>query len=261
MPLGQTAFAVALVTVSLPVLAHNDDICLPMVGMDGHVCRHHFEGERINLPVREALEPFGSDCERLVVSVLQRQGLMLAELGETQEFDGEQCSTMDSFALELPDVRSEVDILVRFSSPGSEIVPELLAVRVYPDTLLTPLVKLSELHTLIVFDEAGLLAEFFDNNEIQYVHGFESAPDDSIAMLVEPDKPEQLLEGRKFASAIVFQEKVFALPQVRAVTVNERTRIYVETPLLRDLSTNPLAQKALLDIFRLATNPSSTDRG
>ena len=52
-----------------------------------------------------------------------------------------------------------------------------------------------------------------------------------------------------------FRKKIVDLPQVRAVSTNGQTRVYVEMPLLRDLHISPLAQKALLDIIRLATNP------
>lgn len=260
-PLRLILLTVAVAATSLPALAHDGRVCLPMEDVDSLVCRHHFEGASINLPVREVLESFGAACEHVVVNVLQRQGLMLAELGEPWEFDAEQCSTMTSFMLDLPDVRSEVDILVQFSSPESAHAPEFIAVRVYPDTLLDPLTKFAEQHSLVVFDEEGVLADFLDRNEIEYGLGFDTLSEKPIALLVEPDKPERLLEDRNFDSAVIFQEKVIDLPQVRAVSMNGQTRVYVETPLLRDLLTNPLAQKALLDIIRLATNPLSTDRG
>jgi hypothetical protein len=260
----QLRFALLIVAVgasSLPVLAHDDGVCLPMDDFDYLVCRHHFEGVSINLPVREVLESLGAACEHVVVNVLQRQGRMLAELGEPQELDAEQCSTTTSFTLDLPDVRSEVDILVQFSSPESAHAPEFIAVRVYPDTLLDPLTKFAEQHSLVVFDEEGVLTDFLDRNEIEYGLGFDAMSDKPIALLVQPDKLERLLEDRNFDSAVIFQEKVIDLPQVRAVSMNGQTRVYVETPLLRDLLTNPLAQKALLDVIRLATNPLSTDRG
>ena len=123
------------------------------------------------------------------------------------------------------------------------------------------LTKFAEQHALVVFDKEDVLTDFLDRNEIEYGLGFDAMSDNSIALLVHPDKPEQLLEDRNFASVVIFQEKVVDLPQVRAVSMNGQRRVYVETPLLRDLLTNPLAQKALLDIIRLATNPLSTDRG
>lgn len=259
--LRQTLMLLVVAATSLPALAHDENACLPMDDVDSLVCRHHFEGTNIDLPVRAALDSFGSACEGLVVNVLQRQGLMLAELGEPQEFDAEQCATMTSFTVDLPDVRSEVDILVQFSSPDSTQAPEFIAVRVYPDTMLDPLTKFAEQHSLVVFDEEGVLTAFLDHNEIDYGHGFNAPLDDPVALLVKPDEPEQLLEDRDFGSAVIFQEKVIDLPQVRAVSSNGQTRVYVEMPLLHDLLTNPLAQKALLDVIRLATNPLSTDRG
>lgn len=259
--LCSTLLLLAVAATSLPVLGHDKGACLPMDDVDSLVCRHHFEGTSIDLPVRASLDSFGAACEHLVVNVLQRQGLLLAELGEPQVFDAAQCSTMTRFTMDLPDVRSEVDILVQFSSPESTHEPELIAVRVYPDTLLDPLTQFAERHSLVVFDEEGVLTDFLDHNEIEYSLGFDPNSDKPVALLVKPDKPEQLLEARDIDSAVIFQERVIDLPQVRTVSSNGQVRVYVEMPLLHDLLTNPLAQKALLDIIRLSTNPLSTDRG
>jgi len=259
--LCSTLLLAAIALTALPTLAHNEDACLPMDDADTLVCRHYFEGTSIELPVRTVLDGFGNACEDLVVNVLQRQGMMLAELGESLAFDADQCATMTSITLDLPDIRSEVDILVQFSLPGSKQTPEVIAVRVYPDTLLDALAQFATENPLVVFDEEGALTGFLDRNEIDYTHAFGALPDVAVALLVQPAEPGRLLEDRDFDSAIIFQEKVVDLPQVRAVSVNGQTRVYVEMPLLHDLYNNPLAQKALLDIIRLATNPSSTDRG
>ena len=259
--LCSTLLLAGITLMALPTLAHDDDVCLPMDAAEALVCRHYFEGTSIDLPVRAVLDGFGTACENLVVKVLQRQGLMLAELGEPQAFDAEQCSTITSITLDLPDIRSEVDILVQFSAPESKQAPEVIAVRVYPDTLLDPLAKFAAQNALVVFDEEGALTGFLDRNEIDYAHAFDVLHGVAVALLVQPAQPERLLEDRDFDSAIIFQEKVVDLPLIRAVSANGRTRVYVEMPLLHDLHNSPLAQKALLDIIRLATNPSSTDRG
>lgn len=259
--LRSTLLLLGVTAVALPCLAHDTDACLPMDDLDTLVCRHHFEGTSVELPVSEALEKIDAACEHLVVSVLQRQGLLLAELGEQQQFDAEQCSTMPSITVELPNVRSEADILVRFSLPEVDDAAGTIALRVYPDTLLEPLMRFAEQHALVVFDEAGTLTEFFDNNEIAYVQGFETVSAVPIALLVKPRGPERLLEDRGIDTAIIFQEKIVDLPQIRAVSSNGQTRVYVEMPFVHDLNDSPLAQKALLDIIRLATNPLSTDRG
>ena len=256
-----TLLLTGIASTALPALAHDADVCLPIDSDDSLVCRHYFEGTNIDLPVRAVLDRFGTACERFAVSIMQRQGMLLAELGEPQEFDAEQCSTLTSIALDLPDVRSEVDIVVRFSLRESEHAPEVIAMRVYPDTLLDPLVQFAAQHSLVVLDDEGVLTEFLDRNEIDYVQRFETMSGVPVALLVQPADPELLLEERGFDSAVIFQEKIVDLPQVRAVSTNGKTRVYVEMPLLRDLHKSPLAQKALLNILRLATNPLSTDRG
>ena len=259
--LCSTLLLAGITATALPTLAHDDDVCLPMDATEALVCRHYFEGTSIELPVRAVLDGFGAACEKFVVNVLQRQGLMLAQLREPQEFDSEQCSTMTSITLDLPDIRSEVDILVQFSARESKQVSEFIAVRVYPDTLLDSLAKFATQNSLVVFDEEGALTGFLDRNEIDYAHAFDALPGVAVALLVQPAEPERLLEDRDFDSVIIFQEKVVDLPQIRAVSANGQTRVYVEMPLLHDLYNNPLAQKALLAIIRLATNPTSTNRG
>ncbi|MFQ5983018.1 MAG: hypothetical protein ACE5KS_06555, partial [Woeseiaceae bacterium] len=82
-----------------------------------------------------------------------------------------------------------------------------------------------------------------------------------IGLLVEPSEPERLLEDRGIETAVIFQEKIVDLPQVRTVSSNGQTRVYVEMPFLHELRSNPLAQKALLNIIRLAINPYPIDRG
>ena len=126
---------------------------------------------------------------------------------------------------------------------------------------LDPLAEFATQIPLVVFDEEGVLTAFLDRKEIDYKLPFEALPGVALALLVQPAEPERLLEARDFDSAIIFQEKVIDLPQVRAVSADEQTRVYVEMPMLHDLPDNPLAQKALLNIIGLATNPSSTDRG
>lgn len=259
--LSSIVLLAAVSATSLPVLAHDDDICLPMGEEEMLVCRHYFEGTSISLPVKDVLDGLATECENTVVNVVQRQGLMLAELGEPRTLDAEQCATMTSITLDLPDIRSEVDLLVQFSVPQSRQAPKVIAVRVYPDTLLDPLAEFATQIPLVVFDEEGALTAFLDRKEIDYKLAFEALPDGALALLVQTAEPERLLEAHDFDSAIIFHEKVIDLPQVRAVSANDQTRVYVEMPLLHDLSNNPLAQKALLNIIRLATNPSSTDRG
>ncbi len=242
------------------VVAQDNEVCLP-VDDEIQVCKHYFEGNSIDLPVRTVLDSFGPACEHLVVDVLQRQGVMLVDLREPQKFNAKQCATMNSVVVDLPDVRSEVDVLVRLSIPESTHAPEVIAVRVYPDNLLEPLRKFATQHSLVVFDQEGELMNFFDRNEIDYLSRFNKTTEVSVALLVNPTDPERLLEGRGFQSAVILKEQVFDLPQVRAVLTDDRRRVYVEMPLMHDLHTSPLAQKALQDIIHLATNPLSTHRG
>ena len=67
------------------------------------------------------------------------------------------------------------------------------------------------------------------------------------------------LDERGIDTAIIFRETVIDLPQVRTVSASGRTWVYVEMPLIENLYSSPLAQRALLDIIKLAINPDLTD--
>jgi len=259
--LCSTLLLAGISAMAVPVLAHDINACLPIDDTDMLVCRHYFEGNSVELPVRETLDLIDTKCDQLVVTVLQRQGMMLAELGEPQMFDSEQCTVMTSITIDLPNVRSEADMLVQFSLREGGGVVGATALRVYPDTLLEPLARYAEQHELVVFDEGGLLAEFLEQNDIDYVQRFEAVSENPVALLVQPRQAERLLEARSINTAVIFQEKIVDLPQIRAVSSNGQTRVYVEMPLLHDLHNNPLTQKALLDIIHLASNPIPIDRG
>ena len=112
-----------------------------------------------------------------------------------------------------------------------------------------------------MFDDEGALTDFLDQLEIEYVRGYEAVSGVPIGLLVNADEPERILEDRGIETAVIFQEKIVDLPQVRTVSHDGRTRVYVEMPFLHDLHNNPLAQKALLNIIRLAINPNPFDRG
>lgn len=247
--------------LAMPVLAHDINACLPIDDADTLVCLHYFEGTTIDLPVRETLDNVDEECEHLVVTVLQRQGLLLAQLGEPQEFGAEQCATMTSIELELPNVRSEVDVLVQLSLQGDDKVAGAIALRVYPDNLLEPLTRYAEHYALVVFDGDGVLTRFLEHNNIDYAPGFRAVSGVPLALLVQPAESERLLNDRGFDTAVIFKEKIVDLPQIRTFSSDGQTRVYVEMPFLHDLHNSPLAQKALLDIIRLATNPIPIDRG
>ncbi len=264
-----TLLLMVTVAAAAPGQAHDSDACLPMEDGNTPVCLHYFEGSSVDVPVREAIDSIDEKCEHLVVSILQRQGLLLAPLGEPLEFDAQDCMTMTSIALDLPDVRSETDLLLQFAPKESENgqgdelndAAAVIALRVYPDTLLDPLSRFAERHSLIVFDDEGALTDFLDQQEIEYVRGYEAVSGVPIGLLVNADEPERILEDRGIETAVIFQEKIVDLPQVRTVSHDGRTRVYVEMPFLHDLHSNPLAQKALLNIIRLAINPNPFDRG
>ncbi len=239
----------------LPSLAHESESC--PIADDIPVCHHFFELTTIDLPVRAELQRVG--CEELVIEVLQRQGALLAPLREPMRPDAEDCAAMSTLELELPNVRTETDLLVRFGAAGARVA--VLALRVYPDTLLEPLVRFAEQNSLIVYDDDGRFIPFLDENEIPYVHGHEMTSGMPLGLLVEQKEAERLLEDRGIATAVLFQEKVVDLPQIRAVARDGRTRVYVEMKLLNGLSSGPLAQKALLEIIKLAINPNQFDRG
>ncbi len=257
---------VVLAAAAAHAPAHGNDSCLPMEASDLPVCRHVFEGGRIALPVRETLDGIDTDCDQLAVVVLQRQGALFAPLGEPRLLDADACRTMTSFDLELPNVRSETDLIVSFVTTGQGIDEQqaaaAVAIRVYPDTLLDALKRLAERRSFVVFDDDGNLVTFLDTSDIDYATPFHGRLSDKpIALLVRPQDPDRLLEERGIDTAVIFTEQIVDLPQVRTVSTHGRTHVFVEMPLINELSGSPLAQKALLRIINLAINPFATDRG
>ena len=249
----------------LPGLAHDGNSCVATDEPGAAVCHHFFERTTVDLPVRNELDSIDGVCERLVIRVMQRQGVLLAQLQEPLDFDEEECAALTSIALQLPDVRSETDIVVQLSQADSAAGqdPQIseIAVRVYPDTLLEPLARLAEQRPLVVLGDDDVFTGFLDRNEIAYVRHLPRFSEKPIALLIQPDEPERILEDRSIETAVIFREKIVDLPQVRATSTGGQTRVYVELRLLHDLRGNPLAQKALLKIINLAINPNQIDRG
>lgn len=263
-----TILILGLATASVS-LAHDSESCVLTEDEDRSICRHYFEGMTIDLPLKGQLERPETDCDRLVVKVLQQQGTLFAQLREPLVFENESCSTMASISLDLPDVRAETDLLIqvlhakRENGQGDvrQEPVEVIALRVYPDTILDPLKRLAEKNSLIVYDNDGQLSSFFDQQEVDYITGFGTLSGTPIGLFVGYEDPERLLEDSSIEAAVIFREKIIDLPQVRTVSSDGRTRVYVEMNLLQDLQSSPLTQKALMKIINLAINPNPSNRG
>lgn len=250
-------------TVSVS-LAHDSESCVLTADENMSVSHHYFEGTTIDLPIKGGFE---ADCEGLVVRVLQQQGTLLAQLREPLVLEKESCSTMESISLDLPDVRAETDLLVqilhadRQNGQGNALQQpvEVVGLRVYPDTILDPLKRLAEKNSIIVYDDGGMLTNFFDQQEVNYISGFGTLSGTPIGLFVGHKDPERLLEDSSIKTAVIFQEKIIDLPQIRVVSNDGKTRVYVEMKLIQDLQSSPLTQKAFLKIINLAINPNQTD--
>lgn len=247
-------------------LAHDSESCVLTEDENMSVCRHYFEGVTVDLPFQKDVE---AACDRLIVRVLQRQGTLLAQLREPLVFDKESCATKKSISIELPDVRAETDLLIQILHAEREDAQdtvlqkpvEAIALRVYPNTILDPLKRLAEKNSIVVYDDGGMLTNFFDQQDVNYIGGFGSLSGMPIGLFVDHKNPERLLEDSSIKNAVIFREKIIDMPQVRAVSNNGQTRVYVEMKLLHDLQSSPLTQKALLKIINLAINPNYIDRG
>lgn len=254
---------VGVVTASF---AHDADSCVFSDDEQESVCHHYFEQTTVELPLKNRPT---SECERVVVGVLQKQGMLLAPLREPIVFERDRCSAMDSISLELPSVRAETDLQIQITQTDREPdqgalleqPTDVVMVRVYPDTLLDPLVHLAEKNSIIVYDTDAVLRNFFEQHDVNYISGFGALTGDPIALFVDYDDPERLIEGSSINTAVIFREKIIDLPQIRAVANNGQTRIYIEMNFLHDLHASPLTQKAFMKIIELALNPNQPDRG
>lgn len=248
------------------VLAHSNESCVLSRDESLSVCHHYFEGMTIDLPVKGE---FSAKCEGLVVRILQQQGALFVPLREPLAYDQQICSTLKRISIELPDIRVETDLLIQIfqteRKSGQSNVPdepvEVIALRVYPDTILDPLKHLAEENSIVVYDDGGMLIDFFEYHEVDFITGFGSLFGTPIGLFVDNKDPERLLEDSSIKAAVIFREKIIDVPQVRTISSNGQIRVYVEMNLLQDLHSSPLTQKALMKIINLAINPNPSNRG
>ncbi len=139
-------------------------------------------------------------------------------------------------------------------------------VKVYPKTLLDPLRVWAQHHPLIVKDRNGKLAAFlaqqavtfrtrrFDTRTLSDVKPvyFVTGPDSSPLSNAASWNTEHI-------NIVFFHERMYNISKIKSLNTKYGTRIDVEMKLLDKLMTDPLAQKVLLEIFRMSQNTTYTE--
>jgi hypothetical protein len=161
-------------------------------------------------------------------------------------------------SLSLPAVSRETDFEIRFQSSWpparAELAAGRIALRVYPANLLEPVRAWAESHALRLEDDHGSLTKLFREQRIAVTRG--SGPSD-LLVYAGSRSPTQPRVTRSGQAVIVFTEQETATPHLVVDRTGRGTTVTVEMRLLDGLTTDPLAQKIVLEAFRRAVISAS----
>ena len=126
----------------------------------------------------------------------------------------------------------------------------------FPADLLAPVRTWASRESLVIKDPVGDLADFFDQQNIEFVERRSGIARDSrvVSLLVEDKKkiePADLAPYLEKGGVVVFRKHQSTLPLIKSRRVAGQPLISVELPLVRSLTADPRAQKALLEIFQM----------
>ena len=227
---------------------------------------HVIGGTEIELPI--VIEGYSAEPIQVRARLIQRARLLAAAFEENLEVfsersldDGKPIRT--SLALTLPSVNNEADFELVYQaniqgSPWFDAGRTLI--RVYPEGILQPLKAMSEHVTLKVKDDRGLLTPVLESLGVSAKDYRAMALPPGlpvITLMVNTDPPENGLDPREVPirsgeTVILFNETVRTLPKVVKTPYNGGWFVEVDLVVLKDLSSDPRAQEALMEIIRLA---------
>lgn len=160
---------------------------------------------------------------------------------------------LTNLVLNLPAVERETDFQLRFRSRGHGDVAWQSAgsvgVRVYPADLLSPIRAWAQSHRLWVEDDSGSMIQFLRERHIPLAPRSDAA----VVTLLTGPRTLQAHSGkspRDGETLVLFTERQGEVPHLVIDRTRRGTVIKVETRLLDRLSSDPLAQKLLLEIFQ-----------
>ncbi len=238
-------------------LASNVPPCLSNTG--GRICHHAFAGDRIPFP-GEITAPI--PCTGLKIRFVQLSTRLRMPLGMEHIVNGTSCVGLTFHPL-LPDVERElvVELQLFYRNAGGAWgkLWSSTPIKIYPTTLLDPFRTWAQQHELIVKDRQGRLTTFLQEHGIPFrtrlLRRRNTAGRKPVYLVTGgANAPYADFDSWATANAhvIFFHETVVNLPKITSRMTRHGTRISVEMHVLDRLSTDPLAQKAFLDIFRMS---------
>jgi len=220
---------------------------------DNLICEHHFSGGSIG-----ALALAEDRCSNLVFELKEPNSNedAVAPLYLNEGFCKEK--NAKALVVVLPHVKQETLFEIRISSwwgttnietglEEKQTKPwKIVSVMVYPKNMMAPLRALAEKNTLVLYDKNKELGDFLDDHNIPHIEGLGTLFGKPIGLFVGYDDPDPYLKDSSLQSAVVFLEKSIDLPQMRVMSLDKKTRVYVEMQLMPKLADSPLAQKAFI---------------
>ena len=206
-------------------------------------------------------------CPQIAATLVQKTTRLEAEIAQQQlldcdrfkpRFDGAPQTIAFRFA--VPKVKRESRFEWRFAecdtSGGN--CRDLLDIPfdTFPPDLLGSIRKWASRESLVVKDPVGVLADFLDQQGIDFTARRSGIARDSqvVSLLVEDKNEIGLAEMAPYlekGGVVVFRKSQNILPLIKTRRVAGQSLISVELPLITSLASDPRAQKTLLEIFQM----------
>lgn len=170
----------------------------------------------------------------------------------------------------LPAVKRETDFELRiWSRRDREQIWHAagrIALRVYPDDLLSPLRGWAESHPLRVEDDDGSLIQFLRQQGIAVLgggrtKGFHDSPGVTLYAGTRALRQRTRLPLRENETIVRFTERRAETPHILIERTGRGTAVTVKMRLLDRLATDPLAQKMFLEMFELVNEVRPPSQG
>lgn len=257
------SFTYVLSGIIFSIAAHSQEMklaipdCVNSQNHDWEICHHYFAKEQIHIA------SLGVPCNSDIKILLVYPGINLYGTLHEMEVKSGFCLRDKPTILPLPELKKEVELVIQIlekKANGDWSVSKQIPIKIYPKNILDPLRKLTEKHSIVVYDNDRKLTKFLEQKKINHIVGFGTLLGTPMALFSGVDYPEKYLQGSSLKTAIIFHEKVIDLPQIRVLSNQNKTRVYVEMKILNRLATSPLVQKALMKIFQLALKPNQNER-
>ncbi len=206
-------------------------------------------------------------CPKIAATLVQETARLEAEIAQQQlldcdrlqpRFDGAPRTIVFRFA--VPKVKRESRFEWRFAECDTTEgnCRDLIDIPfdTFPPDLLASIRKWASRESLVVKDPVGVLADFLDQQSIDFTARRSGIAKDSqvVSLLVEDKNEIKLAEIVPYlekGGVVVFRKLQNTLPLIKTRRVADQSLISVELPLITSLASDPRAQKTLLEVFQM----------